>query len=74
MKELTRGYKLSKAKDEAISQALEADYRGPEGTKLREIDSRNGKLAKGSTWTKMKKGESREIIASDGTRMTIHRK
>ncbi len=67
-------HKFSKATDEAISQALRADYSGPEGSKLREIDSQNGKLAKGSTWTKMKKGESREVIAADGTRIVLHKK
>ena len=71
---MTKGYKLSRAADEAISEALKADYEGPEGRKLREIDSRNGKLAKGSTWKKMKKGEAREIIARDGTRMILHKK
>ncbi|MCL5794525.1 MAG: hypothetical protein M1138_06865 [Candidatus Thermoplasmatota archaeon] len=62
---MTKGYKLSPEARKAISMALKADYDGPEGARLREIDSRNGKMARGSTWHRMKKGESRKIVYNE---------
>lgn len=47
---MTSGYKISPKGRKSISSAMKKDYAGPRGSKLRAIDSENGKKMKGHTY------------------------
>ncbi len=49
---MTNGYHLTPKGRKNISRSMKAKYAGPEGKKLREIDSANGRKMKGHTYKK----------------------